>query len=78
MTFQKYKCDYYCVGGRHRSATTKIYEDITSKGSKVIIGFCAICNRNKSMTVSNNTIKAEGLVSFFKILGKISAKAGKN
>ena len=29
------------------------------------------------MTVSDNTIKAEGLSSFFKILGKISAKAGK-
>ena len=29
------------------------------------------------MTVFDNTIKAEGLGSFFKILGKISAKAGK-
>ena len=29
------------------------------------------------MTVSDNTIKAEGLSSFFKNLGKISAKAGK-
>ena len=30
------------------------------------------------MTVSGNTIQAEGLGSFFEILGKISAKAGKN
>ena len=29
------------------------------------------------MTVSDNTTKAEGLGSFFKNLGKISAKAGK-
>ena len=29
------------------------------------------------MTVSDNTIKAEGLSSFLKNLGKISAKAGK-
>ena len=29
------------------------------------------------MTVSDNTIKAEGLSSFFKNLGKISAEAGK-
>ena len=29
------------------------------------------------MTVSDNTIKAEGLSSFFKNLGKISTKAGK-
>ena len=29
------------------------------------------------MTVSDNTIQAEGLGSFFKNLGRISAKAGK-
>ena len=29
------------------------------------------------MTVSDNTIKAEGLGKFFKNLGKISAKTGK-
>ena len=29
------------------------------------------------MTVSDNTIKAEGLGSFFKNLGKVSSKAGK-
>ena len=77
MSFQTFKIDSYCVGGRHRSATVKIYSDITSKGSKVLIGYCSICNRKKSMTVSDNTIKAEGLSSFFKNLGKISAKAGK-
>ena len=77
MSFNKFKSDSYCVGGRHKSATIKIYGDITSKGSKVLIGFCSICNRKKSMTVSDNTIKAEGLGSFFKNFGKISAKAGK-
>ena len=77
MSFQKFKSDSYCVGGRHRSATIKIYGDITSKGSKVLIGYCSILNRKESMTVSDNTIKAEGLGSFFKNLGKISAKAGK-
>ena len=77
MSFQKFKSDSYCVGGRHRSATKKIYGDLTSKGSKVLIGYCSVCNRKKSMTVSDNTIKAEGLGSFFKKLGKISAKAGK-
>ena len=34
-------------------------------------------NRKKSLSVSDNTIKAEGLGSFFKNLGKNSAKAGK-
>ena len=77
MSFQKFKSDSYCVGGRHQSATVKIYGDITSKGSKVLIGYSSICNRKKSMTVSDNTIKAEGLSSFFKNLGNISAKAGK-
>ena len=77
MSFNKFKSNSYCVGGRHKSATVKIYGDITSKGSKVLIGFCSTCNRKKSMTVSDNTIKAEGLGSFFKNLGKISAKAGK-
>ena len=77
MSFQKFENDSYCVGGRHRSATIKIYGDITSECSKVLIGYCSICNRKKSMTVSDNTIKAEGLGSFFKNLRKVSAKAGK-
>ena len=76
MTFQKFKSDNYCVGGRHRSDTVKLYGDITSKGCKVLIGYCSFCNRKKSMTVSDDTINAEGLGSFLKNLGKISAKAG--
>ena len=45
MRFQKFKSDSYCVGVRHRSATKNIYGDITSKSSKVLIGYCSICNR---------------------------------
>ena len=82
MSFNKFKSDSYCVGGRHRSATVKIFGDITSKGAKVLIGYCSICNRKKSMTVSDNTIKAEGLGDFFKNLGKkrlnVSKKMAKN
>ena len=82
MSFNKFKNDSYCVGGRHRSATTKIYGNITSKGNKVLIGYCAICNRKKSMTVSDNTIKSECLDDFFKNLGKkglnVSKKMAKN
>ena len=77
MSFQKFKSDSFCVGGRHKSGAVKIYGDITSKGSKVLIGYCSICNRKKSITVSDNTVKAEGLSNFFKSLGKISAKTGK-
>ena len=77
MSFQKFKSDSSFVGGRHRSATKIIYGDINSKGSKLIIGYCSIVNRKKSMSVSDNTIEAERLYSFFKILGKICAKVGK-
>ena len=73
---KNFKIDRYCVGGRHWSSAVKTYGDITSKGNKLLIGYCSICNRKKSMTVSDNTIKAEGFGDFFKNLGKISAKAG--
>ena len=53
MTFNKFENDSYCVGDQHRSRTLKIYGDITSKGSKVIFGYCSTCNRNKSKRVSN-------------------------
>ena len=82
MSFQKLKTDSFCVGGRHRSATTKTYGDVTTKGSKVLIGYCSICNRNKSLTVSDNTKQAEGLSDFFKNLGKkglnVSKKMARN
>ena len=82
MTFQKFKSDSYCVGGRHRSFTVKIYGDITPKGSKILIGYCSICNGKKSMIVTDNTIQAEGLGDFFKNLGKkglyVSKKMAKN
>ena len=77
MSFQKFESNSYCVGGKHYSQTTNIKGDITSNGRKMLIGKCSICNRKKSMLVSDNTIKAEGLGKFFKNLGKASAKAGK-
>ena len=67
MSFNEFKSDSYCVGGRHRSATTKIHGDITSKVSEVLIGFCSVCNRKETMRVNDNTIKAEGLVDFLKV-----------
>ena len=70
MSFNKSKSNSYCVGGRHQSATTKIYGDLTNKGSKKLIGYCSVCSRKKSMTVSENTIQAEGLGDFFKSLGR--------
>ena len=48
MSLNKFKSDSYCVGGRHKSATKNIHGDITSKGSKVLIGYCSIRNRKKA------------------------------
>ena len=70
MTFNKFETNSYCVGGRHISATKNNYGSITSEGNKVLIGYCSICNRKKSMTVSQSTIKAEDLGDFFKNLAK--------
>ena len=82
LSFQKFKSDSYCVGGRHQSATVIIYGDIASKCSKVLIGYCSICNRKNPMTVSDNTIKAKGLSDLFMNLGKkginVSGKMAKN
>ena len=82
MSFQKFKTNSYCVGQKHYSGTKNIVGEITPNkktGSEIkfLVGQCSICNRKKSMIVSDNTIKAEGLGDFFKNLGKISAKAGK-
>ena len=87
MSFQKFKANSYCVGGRHHSSTSNITGDITinkktSKEVKLLVGKCVICNRKKTMIVSDNVIQAEGLGDFFKNLGKkglnVSKKMAKN
>ena len=81
MSFNNFESDSHCNGGRHRSRTVKIYGDIASKGSKVLIGYCSICERKKTMTVGDNTIQTEGLGDFFRNLGKkfkCVKKDGKN
>ena len=82
MSFQKFKSDSYCVGGRHRSATKNIVDDIsinkkTGKEVNLLVGKCTNCNRKKTMIVSDNVIQAEGLGDFFKNLGKVSSTAAK-
>ena len=85
MTSQKLKFETnsYCVGGKHHSETTNISGEITvnkktGREIKLLVGKCVVCNRKKSMIVSDNTIKAEGLGSFFKNLGKYLLKLVKN
>ena len=87
MSFQKTKSDSYCVGGGHRSATKNIVGEITiikktGKEVKLLVGNCVICDRRKTMIVSDNVIQAEGLGDFCKNLGKkglnVSKKMPKN
>ena len=87
MNSQKFKTDSYCVGGKHRSGTKYFTGEITinkktGREIKLLVGKCVIYNRKKSMIVSDNTIQAEGLGDFFKILGKkglnVSKKMPKN
>ena len=82
MNSQNFENNSYCVGGKHRSGTKNITGEKTvnkktGRKIKLLIGKCVTCNRKKSMIVSDNTIKVEGLGSSFKNLGKISSKAGK-
>ena len=82
MGFQKFKSDSYCVGGRLKSGTKNIVGEITynkksGKQIKLLVGKCVICDKRKSMIVSDNVIQAEGLGDFFKNLGKVSSRAAK-
>ena len=76
MSFLKFKNDSYCVGGRHKSGTKNIVGEInfnkkSGREIKLIVGKCVICDKRKSMIVSDNVIQGEGLGDFFKNLGKV-------
>ena len=82
MSFQKFKTNSYCLGQRHYSGTKNIsgeiaYNKKTGKEINLLVGKCVICDKRKSIIVSDNTIQAEGLGDFFKNLGKVSSKAAK-
>ena len=73
----KFKTNSCCVGGRYYSGANNIRGFITSKGTKMLKGNCVNCKRNKSMTVSDATIEAEGLKDFIKSVGKATVNFGK-
>ena len=84
---EKFQTDSYCVGRRDKSGTKNIVGETrnnkkTGKEIKLLVGQCMVCNRKKSMIVSDNVIQAEGLGDFFKNLGKkglnVSKKMAKN
>ena len=72
----KFKNNSYCVGGRHYSGANSISGAITSKKTKMLKGNCVKCKRNKSMTVSDVTIEAEGLKDFFKSFDRATVNFG--
>ena len=74
---QKFQANSYCVGSRHYSSTNNIRGFITSIGTIMLKGNCVKCKRNKSMTVSDATIEAEGLKDFFKSVGRATVNFGK-
>ena len=81
---QKFKTNSYCVGGRHYSGTNNIRgfigeptSRITKTGTKLLKGICVKCKRNKSMTVSDATIEAEGLKDLFNSVGRATVNFGK-
>ena len=75
--FNKFKTNSYCVGGRYYSGANNIRGVASAKRTKMLKGFCAMCRRNKSMTVSGATIEAEGLKDFFKSVGRATVNFGK-
>ena len=60
-SFKNLKSNSYCVGGRHYIGTRNIQGVITSKGTEILKCNCIKSKWNKSMTVSDATIEAEGL-----------------
>ena len=75
--FNKCKTISSGVGGRHYSGTNNIKRVVTSKGTNKLRGNCVKCKRNKSMTLSDATIEAEGLKDFFKSVGKATVNFGR-
>ena len=73
----KFKTNSFCVAGRHYSGTNKIRGSIIAKGTKMFRGNFTKFKRNKSMTVSDATIEAEGLKDFFRSVGKATVNFGK-
>ena len=83
MSYNKFINNSYCVGGKHYSPTTNVHGEITNTGIQMgrpvhtLRGNCVVCNRNKSLIVSERTIEGEGLGDFFKHLGSAAKNVGK-
>ena len=76
MSFNKFKNNSYCVGGKHYSPTTNIHGDMRNNNVKMLRGTCKMCSRDKNLIVSDRTINGEGLGDFFKHLGSAAKNVG--
>ena len=76
-SFNKFKTNSYCVGGRNYSVTNNIRGVVSAKGTKMLKSNCVKCKRNKSMTVSDAIIETEGMKDFFKCVGRAAVNFGK-
>ena len=70
MSFQELKTNSFCVGQKHYSGFKDVVGGITfnkknGQETKLIIGKCVICDRKKTLFLSENTIQAERLGNFF-------------
>ena len=82
MSFETFKTNCYYVAKKHYYGTINIVGGIifikkTGEKIKLLIGRCSICNRKKSVILSDNTIAAGDLGDLFRSLGKNSLKVGK-
>ena len=83
MSFRNFKTNSYCVGQKHYSGPKNIVGELTFKKEtgreiKTLVGQRSVCNRKKSLIVSDNTIQVERLGDFFKHLGKKRLNVSKN
>ena len=76
MSFEKFKTDFDCVGGRRHSSTRSLEGDVTLTGQKILIGKCVHCGRKTSKIICYNTIAAKGMDKAFEHFRETSAKAG--
>ena len=61
---QKIKTSSYCVDGRPYRGIKIPSCFFNSKGTEMLKSNCTKCKRNKLMTVSDDTIDAEGLKKY--------------
>ena len=75
MTYRKFETKLWCFGGSHYSSTTAKEDDVTSKGTKLLVGNCVGC-KGKNQSHPMKTVLGQKFLSiFFRNMGKTSVRA---